>query len=57
VFKGWKTIAFFAFSGLAYLLGWDKMTELISPQYLAIATSIVGLALRYVTTSPMGKKG
>lgn len=54
--KGFKTIAVFGLSGLAYLLGWNQLTALVDPQWIAIATTVVGFALRFVTDTPVFKK-
>lgn len=54
--KGWRTIAVFAISGLAYLLAWGPLTQVIPAQYLAIATTVAGVALRFITDTPVTSK-
>lgn len=54
--KGWRTIVVFGLSALAYLLGWDNITQVIPPEWLAVGTSIVGIALRLITNTPVGTK-
>lgn len=54
--KGWRTIVGFALTGVLYLLGWDQITQVIPAQYLAVATTVVGVALRFVTNTPVGSK-
>lgn len=53
--KGWKSLVFFGATGLAYLFAWPDLTNLVDPKYIAIGTSIVGIILRFVTTTAVGK--
>ena len=52
--KGWRTIAVFALSGVVYLLAWDQLANVISPKYIAVATTVVGIAMRFITSTPIG---
>ena len=52
--KGWRTIVAFVVAGLVYLLGWDQLTTVVSPKILAIATTVLGVGLRVITTTPVG---
>ena len=54
--KGFRTIAIFGLSGLAYLLGWEQLITVVDPKWIAIATSVVGFVLRFVTDTPVFKK-
>lgn len=54
---GWKTILVAVLSGLVYLLGWEQLTEYIDPQIIAIAMAIVMAVLRFLTGTPIFKKG
>ena len=53
--KGWKSIAFFAVTGLAYLIAWPGLTNLLDPKWIAVGSSVIGILLRLVTTTPVGK--
>jgi len=54
--KGWRTILSFGLSGLLYLLAWDQITSVVSPQIVAIITTIVGIGLRLITSTPVATK-
>ena len=54
--KGWRTIAVFALSGVAYLLAWDQLSSVIPGKWIAEATAIVGIGLRFITSTPVGEK-
>ena len=54
--KGWKTVIVSVLSFLVFALGWDGLKELLDPQYIAIAMSIVMAILRFLTKSSVFKK-
>ena len=51
--RGYKTIGFFLLTAVAYLLAWPTLTTYVDPQVIAVATSVVGIVLRYLTTTPV----
>jgi hypothetical protein len=53
--KGWRTIGVNVLMGLSFLLGWEQLTEWIKPEIIATILAIVNIALRYITTTPIGK--
>ena len=54
--KGWRTIVIFALSGIVYLLGWDKITQVVPAEWVAVATAGAGILLRMITSTPVGTK-
>lgn len=53
--KGWRTIVVNVFLAVLYLLAWQPLTSWVDPQYIVLATGAINLALRFLTTSPVGK--
>ena len=54
--KGWKTIAFNGGALAVYILGWDQLTQWLSPEMIANLTVLINAGLRFVTTTPVGQK-
>ena len=54
---GWKTILVAALSFLVYAFGWEQLSEFVDPQIIAIAMAIVMAVLRFLTGTPIFKKG
>ena len=54
--SGFKTILVAVLSFLTFALGWEGLKELIDPQYIAIAMSILMAILRFITKSSVFKK-
>ena len=54
--KGWKTIIFMILT--AILAGIDSLSELVNipSWYFMFIVPFVGVLLRYLTTTPLGKK-
>lgn len=50
---GYKTIIVFGLSFIAYLLGWDQLTQYVSAKHIAEATAVIGVVLRFITTTPI----
>ena len=54
--KGWRTIAFNVLSLAAAALAFPELAGVVPPQYLLIAVPVVNIALRLITTGPVGTK-
>lgn len=54
--KGYKTILVNVLSFSAVVLGWDGLTQWLTPQQIAEALAFVNMWLRMVTTTPVGVK-
>ena len=52
--KGWRTISANVLGGLLILLGWDFLTQFVSPKIIAEAIVVINLILRGLTTTPVG---
>ena len=53
--KGWRSLAAFGGMAVAYLLAWPELTTYVNPKWVAIGTTVVGIFLRFITSSPVGK--
>ena len=54
--KGWRTITFNVLSIAAAALAFPALAAVIPPQALLISVAVVNLALRAITTGPIGTK-
>ena len=53
-FKGYRTMVINGLMLGAFLLTWGPLATLVDPQYIAMATTVINLGLRYITTTPVG---
>jgi hypothetical protein len=54
--QGWKTIAVAVVSFCIYLFAWPGLTELIDAQTVALISAALMAAMRFLTSTPLGKK-
>jgi len=54
--QGWKTVAFNALTFVSVLLAGGEITKFIEPSVIIELQAAINLALRFFTTTPMGKK-
>ena len=52
-FKGWKTVTVNILLFVGYILGWDHLVHYVSPETVAVATTVVNFALRFATQGPV----
>ena len=53
-FKGYRTMVINGLMFGAFVLTWGPLATLVDPQYIAMATTVINLGLRYITTTPVG---
>lgn len=57
--KGYKTVIFNALAGIIPILELTEVRDIIPAQYVpyyALGVVLANMALRYVTTTPVGRK-
>lgn len=54
--KGWRTIAVNVLTFGTALFAWDGLAQFVDPQFIIMGQAAINVALRFVTTSPVGKK-
>ncbi len=58
MFKGYRTVLFNVLSAVAVLAETSEFTSIVPDEYTAYAAlfvAVVNVALRFVTTTPLGK--
>lgn len=59
ILKGWRTIAFNVLSGAVLLLAMPEFIAVLPPEWVpwaALGNVLGNVALRYITTTPIGRK-
>jgi len=54
--KGWRTLAANAITFLTALFAWDDLATFVDPQVIIMGQAALNIALRFITTSPVGGK-
>lgn len=54
--QGWKTVVFNGLTFASVLLAGDEITKFIEPSVIIELQAVINLALRFFTTTPVGKK-
>lgn len=53
--KGYRTLIVNALSLLIIILGWDQLTQYVSPEVIAAGLAIANALLRLITSTPVGQ--